>query len=534
MLAVGVFGLTSVSAWGVVSLSELALVGSVHTAVFTKTPQSRFNDLISHGKNAEAFDLAFETGDTLFATEFNALDGSGNNVGNGERFTHVPRSDLRGPTQWFNHTPARVTGPNARSCAHCHNRPVDDAAGDASANVHRDPRRNGVIGEFIQRNTPHLFGQGGLQVLAEEMTTQLRGKLTAAIAGCTAVGCTATVSLVSKGVDFGTVVITRTDPGPTPPNNCSGTDAIPFIDPVDCLAGVTADITGLRGIARDVVVRPFQWKGAVAFVRDFNRDASNNEIGMQAVEIAGTVDGDFDGVSEELGIGDESALAVYIAAQPRPTTRQELARLKLIPALTYAENAAIGRGGALFGSAGCASCHMPSLTIDHATFAEPSGNPNFRDELFPSGINPLSVGVDPAHPIRFDLTRDQPDNRVKDPKTGKEFRLGSFEPGPCHGSAVVRLYGDLKRHEMGPRLAEQVDEIGSGASTWLTENLWGVGSTSPYLHDGRATTLTEAILEHGGEAQASRDQFAAFTPAQKKDLVAFLDNLVLFVVPAAN
>jgi hypothetical protein len=532
-LAAAIVGVTSVSAWGVVSLSELLVVGTVHTAVFTKTPQAVFNNLVSQGKNAEAFDLAFETGDTLFGTEFNALDGSGNNVGNGERFSHVPRADLRGPMQWFNHTPARVTGPNARSCAHCHNKPVEDGAGDSAANVHRDPRRNGVIGEFIQRNTPHLFGQGGLQVLAEEMTTELRGKLTAAIAGCTAIGCSATVTLTSKGVDFGTVVITRTDPGPTPPNNCSGTDAIPFIDPADCLAGVTADIAGLRGIGRDAVVRPFQWKGAVAFVRDFNRDASNNEIGMQAVEIAGTADGDFDGVSEELGIGDETALAVYIAAQPRPTTRQELARLKLIPALTSAENAAIGRGSKVFSTVGCASCHMPSLTIDRAIFTEPSQNPNFRDELFPSGADPVALGVSPARPVRFDLTRDQPDNRVKD-SYGREFRLGSFEPGPCHGSAIVRAYGDLKRHEMGPRLAEQVDEIGSGASTWLTENLWGVGSTAPYLHDGRATTLTEAILEHGGEAQASRDQFAALTPAQKKDLVAFLDNLVLFVVPTVD
>lgn len=65
----------------------------------------------------------------------------------------------------------------------------------------------------------------------------------------------------------------------------------------------------------------------------------------------------------------------------------------------------------------------------------------------------------------------------------------------------------------------------------MTENLWGVGSTAPYLHDGRATTLTEAILEHGGEARSSRNAFAGRSDAEKADIIAFLDNLVLFKAP---
>jgi CxxC motif-containing protein (DUF1111 family) len=81
---------------------------------------------------------------------------------------------------------------------------------------------------------------------------------------------------------------------------------------------------------------------------------------------------------------------------------------------------------------------------------------------------------------------------------------------------------------MGPGLAETIDEVGTGAAMFLTENLWGVGSTAPYLHDGRATTLTEAILEHGGEAGGSRASFAALSTADQRDLLAFLNNLVLF------
>jgi cytochrome c peroxidase len=62
----------------------------------------------------------------------------------------------------------------------------------------------------------------------------------------------------------------------------------------------------------------------------------------------------------------------------------------------------------------------------------------------------------------------------------------------------------------------------------MTRNLWGVGSTAPYLHDGRATTLTEAIIEHGGEAAASRNAFLARTHDDQAALIAFLNNLVMF------
>ncbi|MDB4983540.1 MAG: hypothetical protein JWM82_4292, partial [Myxococcales bacterium] len=69
---------------------------------------------------------------------------------------------------------------------------------------------------------------------------------------------------------------------------------------------------------------------------------------------------------------------------------------------------------------------------------------------------------------------------------------------------------------------------GTGKDVFMTENLWGVGTTGPYLHDGRAVTLTEAILEHGGEAQAARDAFAAAGTTSQKRLVTFLKNQVLF------
>jgi hypothetical protein len=181
----------------------------------------------------------------------------------------------------------------------------------------------------------------------------------------------------------------------------------------------------------------------------------------------------------------------------------------------------------VFAQVGCADCHRPALKIDVPVFAEPSGNENFRDAVFPAGQDPVARGVDPDLPVAFDLTRDHPDNHIEDESGNLVFNLGTFRTDN-RGRAVVELFGDLKRHDMGPGLAESIDEVNTGASVWLTKELWGVGSTAPYLHDGRATTLTEAILEHGGEAAGSRDAFARLPLGDQSALIAFLDNLVLF------
>ena len=66
------------------------------------------------------------------------------------------------------------------------------------------------------------------------------------------------------------------------------------------------------------------------------------------------------------------------------------------------------------------------------------------------------------------------------------------------------IFSDLKRHDLGPELPRaQFD--GTIESQFVTEPLWGVGSTAPYGHDGRSPTLEAVILRHGGEAQQPRD-----------------------------
>jgi CxxC motif-containing protein (DUF1111 family) len=87
----------------------------------------------------------------------------------------------------------------------------------------------------------------------------------------------------------------------------------------------------------------------------------------------------------------------------------------------------------------------------------------------------------------------------------------------------VPLFADLKRHDMGPGLEEHTGDTLD--PYYQTARLWGVADTAPYLHDGRAATLSEAILWHGGEAQASRDLFAGLPDEERTDLLAFLRTL---------
>ena len=494
---------------------DLSVVATFEQPAAVHTDQESLKTLVANNQADAAFKEAFDRGNALFETIFNALDGVGANVGDGQRFTRVPRADLKGQGEWARHIPSRATGPNAASCLSCHNTPTDDGAGTAAANVHRDPFHTGRVHSFIQRNAPHVFGLGAIQRLAEEMTDELQAIRDGAAAAACQTGKPVTVMLSAKGVNFGKISVRRNGNGNGP-------------------CGIKTDTSDLEGVAADLVVRPFQWKGSELSIRTFNRGAAHNELGMQAVELVGDdVDGDGDGVVNELTIGDMTSLALYIAAQVRPTTRTELASLGLVPPISADDAQSINRGALAFQNIRCTACHIPSLTVNNPIFSEPSRNANYRDKVFPAGQDPVTRGVDPAFPIVFDLTRDQPENQIKDSAGNVIFTMGAFRTDTS-GHAVVELFGDLKRHDMGPELAESIDEVRTGASVFLTRNLWGIGSTAPYLHDGRATTLAEAILFHGGEAAESRAAFLALSTDAQQDLMHFLKNLVLFKIEAGD
>lgn len=109
--------------------------------------------------------------------------------------------------------------------------------------------------------------------------------------------------------------------------------------------------------------------------------------------------------------------------------------------------------------------------------------------------------------------------------------------GTCHRESLptprgpIQPFTDLLLHDMGEGLADRRPDFLATGRDWRTAPLWGIGlagvvnDNPTYLHDGRARTLTEAILWHGGEAQAARDKFARLPRELRDALVAFLETL---------
>jgi CxxC motif-containing protein (DUF1111 family) len=105
--------------------------------------------------------------------------------------------------------------------------------------------------------------------------------------------------------------------------------------------------------------------------------------------------------------------------------------------------------------------------------------------------------------------------------------------GPAKG-----LYSDLLLHDMGLDLGDGGSSYGIPSSPgrsgdvvpdsveWRTPPLWGVRDSGPYLHDGRAETLDQAIAFHGGEAKNSSDRYFGLAPSRRWQILAFLGSLV--------
>lgn len=101
----------------------------------------------------------------------------------------------------------------------------------------------------------------------------------------------------------------------------------------------------------------------------------------------------------------------------------------------------------------------------------------------------------------------------------------------CHIPALdgadgpVPLYSDLLLHEILPPDAVGIEDASASMWEFRTAPLWGLARTAPYMHDGAADTIEEAIARHDGEAAASRAAFEALDASQKADLLTFLQSL---------
>jgi len=463
---------------------------------------------------AVSFERLFAAGDRLFHTAYNGLDGVGAMRTAGG--TSLPRFSV-GPVGG-----GQPIAVSAQACGDCHAVPFAAGAGHAHTRVLTDPDTDGKA-PFNARATTSLHGDGLLQLLAQEMTEELQAARDAAAAEARrGPGTPVRRALAAKGVDFGHVVAT------------AAADEVAF------------DHSGVVGVDPDLVVRPFGWKGFVPVLRGFVLAAANAGMGMQGEEFAWRLpperqpDPDEDGVERELTVGDVTAMTIYNAGQETPHGVAHLAELGMVARPDDAALARVDEGRALFERVGCAACHRPEMRLGNVVFEEPTtrGNGHYLDGFLAS----KDPHYDPARPVRVDMLAAAQPPRV--------------EAHP-EGGAVVRLYGDLKRHRMGRQLADgagpqvvfdstlaplQIDgEVRVVApDVFLTAELWGVGSTAPYLHDDRAGSLREAVLLHGqdappppgdpgrSEAQEARDAFAALGTDEQAAVITFLKSLVNF------
>lgn len=102
---------------------------------------------------------------------------------------------------------------------------------------------------------------------------------------------------------------------------------------------------------------------------------------------------------------------------------------------------------------------------------------------------------------------------------------------PEQSFQLIWPYTDMLLHDMGPGLADNRPEARANGQEWRTPPLWGIGLTEQvsghtfFLHDGRARSLLEAVLWHGGEAEAQRDKVTQMPPEDRAALIRFLESL---------
>lgn len=309
-----------------------------------------------------------------------------------------------------------------------------------------------------------------------------------------------TMALTAKGVDFGSITA-----------NPDG----------------SVDTSQVDGVDDDLRVRPFFHHGGTMSIREFIVGAFKGEMGMEVpdpvlcnatdpnnpettVSPAGFVfnpelddierppvcdpnaDGDGDGVTNEVAPALVDHMEFYLLNYFKPGRYEVTARAQ--------------QGEQLMDSIGCTGCHTQDLTID-----------NDRR------VADVETAYDPANGIFNDMFASA-STLFHTEDDGNEFPLIV----PDQESFVVEnFFSDLRRHDLGPEFHER-DYDGSLVTEFVTEPLWGVGTSAPYGHDGRSINLDQVIRRHGGEALQARQAYEGLSDDERRMILEFLQTLVLF------
>jgi mono/diheme cytochrome c family protein len=413
----------------------------------------------------------FKNGEFLFEAIHQVGDGMGNAL------TGLPANNQPQPN--FRPVPNNVHfaafgAPEAQSCVSCHNLGGFDGAGAGDLNHNIFQIGDGINrASGVPRNPPPLLGSGLRQQIGIEMTAELQGQLAAGKAQAASTNANVTVALSSKTRSFGSVVA-RPDG--------------------------TVDFTNLnKGIDTDLVVKPFGWKGREATIRRFVEGGFRVHFGMQTEPSvnkhcltpnvntfgngANCQDPDGDGVTQEISDGQLSAEAVYMSLLQTPVR---------VPAPSAELQARVNQGEALFNQVNCQACHTQNMTINNPIRTEPG------DTTGGAGIT-LNLATD---------------TRAPRPALN------------ANGTMTAEIWSDFRRHDMGVEDCDSKNFNQIGACFFMTPPLWGIRGTAPYLHDGRAATLLDSVLLHGGgDDVASVNAFKALSADDQSKIVEFMGSL---------
>ena len=405
-------------------------------------------------------------GRQLFQRKFTHLQGQGPNEGDGV-------GDLGADNA--------IGAGLSDSCALCHGRPRGSAG--VGGNVATRPD---------SRDAPHLFGLGLREMLADEITSDLRETRNGAVLFAVKSGHSITLPLRSKGINYGWIT------------------AFP--------SGVV-DYSKVQGVDPDLRVKPFFAEGSTISIREFVVTAMHRELGLESndpdlakasaggrvVTPAGMVlDGRQDKITPPPVRDAESG---QYDLEPAAVDHLEFYLLNYFKPGLGKQDRTTEHGRAVFNKIGCNSCHISDLSISHdrrvadvQTVYDPV-NGNFNSLFATATALVKKIDDGNGHPPRL-----QP--------LGNPF-------------LVQNIFTDFKRHDLGPNFYER-NYDGTTQRQFMTRALWGVGTKSTLGHDGRSISLDDVILRHGGEAQDARDAYAKLPEQDSDALQKFLKSLILF------
>jgi hypothetical protein len=373
------------------------------------------------------------------------------------------------------------------SCASCHGRPRGSAGTGGD-----------VVTRPDSRDAPHLFGLGLKEMLADEITGQLRRIRAEAVLAAQHNGREVTKRLIAKGIDYGWITV-RGDG---------------FVD-----------TSRVEGVDPDLRVRPFFAEGKTISIREFVVGALQGEMGLDVadpdlakasagggvVTPAGMVlNGRFDRIEAAPVANPSFEPDGNVSGNEFPTAlvdHLEFYLLNYFKPATYKQTETTRKGLLTFSEIGCASCHVQTLTVD-------------RDRR----VADVETVYDPERGIFNNLfaTATPLFDSVADGSGHPDVKTPKLQP-----FVVTNIFTDFKRHDLGTNFYER-NWDGGHQKEFLTRALWGVGSKVAFGHDGRSVNLTEVILRHGGEAQQTRDAFAGLEPDRRQAILDFLGSLILF------